>query len=165
MKKLLIMLLVLLMSSITVMAEEAEETKVTGETITTQSLEITEELKGYVWSIPSSINFEEGVAEATVKVYSVHIPEGRRLNISVDSVGTKLDMTNNSVSGPVLSLKDKNDNNLQLGVTFLSVESYNDTTNRSDAPVTEKIKIKMTAHPFQAFGSYTGTISFKAVVS
>ena len=165
MKKLLIVLLVLLTSSITVMAEETEGSKVTGETITTQSLEITEELKGYVWSIPSSINFEEGVAEATVKVYSVHIPEGRRLNISVDSVGTKLDMTSNSVSGPVLSLKDKDDNNLQLGVPFLSVESYNDTTNRSDAPVTEKIKIKMTAHPFQAFGSYKGTISFKAVVS
>lgn len=165
MKKMLIILLVLLISSITVMAEETEGSKVTGETITTQSLEITEELKGYVWSIPSSINFEEGVAEATVKVYSVHIPEGRHLNISVDSVGTKLDMTSNSVSGPVLSLKDKDDNNLLLGVPFLSVESYNDTTNRSDAPVIEKIKIKMTAHPFQAFGSYKGTISFKAVVS
>ena len=160
----LIILLVLLMSSITVMAEEAEETKVTGETITTQSLEIKEELKGYVWSIPSSINFEDGVAEATVKVYSVHIPEGKHLNISVDSVGTKLDMTNNSVAGPVLSLKDKDDNNLQLDVPFLSVESYNNTADRSDAPITEKIKIKMTAHPFQAFGSYKGTISFKAEI-
>ena len=164
MKKMLIILLVLLMSSITVMAEEAEETKVTGETITTQSLEIKEELTGYVWSIPSSINFEDGVAEATVKVYSVHIPEGKHLNISVDSVGTKLDMTNNSVAGPVLSLKDKDDNNLQLDVPFLSVESYNNTADRSDAPITEKIKIKMTAHPFQAFGSYKGTISFKAEI-
>ena len=73
-------------------------------------------------------------------------------------------MTNNSVAGPVLSLKDKDDNNLQLDVPFLSVESYNNTADRSDAPITEKIKIKMTAHPFQAFGSYKGTISFKAEI-
>ena len=44
MNKMIIILLVLLMSRITVMAEEAEEKKVTGETITTHSLEIKEEL-------------------------------------------------------------------------------------------------------------------------
>lgn len=99
-----------------------------------------------------------------LKVYSVHIPQGRTLHISVSSEETNLNMSNNSEAGPLLSLEDKNGTQLELDNSFFSIRSRQDTSACSASPVSETIKVKMTTHPFQKSETYAGKITFSAKI-
>lgn len=165
MKKLLIILLVLLISSIGVMAEEEEGEKVISNDHDNQTLEIEETIPwGYTWSIPSKLTFTGGACDATVKVYSVHLPQHLSLNVYVSEENSVLTMNNGQKDGPILSLLDNENQELNLNNPILSVKSCQEASACSTDHVEETIKVKMTTHPFQTNGTYAGHITFSAKI-
>lgn len=161
----MIMLLVLIISGTTITADETEGQQVTNGSNGVQTLNVEEKIEmSFAWSIPSKITFSNGVSTATVKVHSAHMRGGVTLKIFIDEENSVLTLKDALKDGPTLSFQDGEEHDLNLGDPILTVTSCQDDSVCPTSAKEKTIVVKMNTHPFQQIGTYSGNITFSAVI-
>ena len=151
MKKFIIVVLLMFVTSIGVYAEDLDSKNVT----------LYEEVQeSFMWSIPDTgINIGESNPEFSVSVTEAHIAEGKHIDIKVNYDGSYLKNVGNK-SGSEVFIK-KGDQQIESGGLILTVNSV---YGREQASYNQEITIDKYTNPFLYAGRYELQLEFVAEI-
>ena len=161
MRKIIILMILLVVSLNTVVADE-QVSSLEGN----NDIEVNETVDiGFSWSIPSELNFVDGKAELIVEIKEVHIRPDMELNIKLLDYDDNLKTTDsNEKPGSPICIKDEYDNLIEKGSTVLSGRSYQGNDENVNSDLSKKLYIFINRPKFLIPGEFKGNITFPAAV-
>ena len=161
MRKIIILMILLVVSLNTVVADE-QVSSLEGN----NDIEVNETVDiGFSWSIPSELNFVDGKAELIVEIKEVHIRPDMELNIKLLDYDDNLKTTDsNEKPGSPICIKDEYDNLIEKGSTVLSGRSYQGNDENVNSDLSKKLYIFINRPKFLIPGEFKGNITFSAAV-
>ena len=161
MRKIIILMILLVVSLNTVVADE-QVSSLEGN----NDIEVNETVDiGFSWSIPSELNFVDGKAELIVEIKEVHIRPDMELNIKLLDYDDNLKTTDsNEKPGSPICIKDEYDNLIEKGSTVLSGRSYPGNDENVNSDLSKKLYVFINRPKFLIPGEFKGNITFSAAV-
>ena len=161
MRKIIILMILLVVSLNTVMADE-QIFSIEG----SNDIEVNEMVDySFSWSIPSELNFVDGKAELIVEIKEVHIRPDTELNIKLLDYDDNLKTTDGKERlGSTICIKDEYDNLIEKGSTVLSGRSYQGNDENVNSDLSKKLYVFINRPKFLIPGEFKGNITFSAAV-
>ena len=161
MRKIIILMILLVVSLNTVVADE-QVSSLEGN----NDIEVNETVDiGFSWSIPSELNFVDGKAELIVEIKEVHIRPDTELNIKLLDYDDNLKTTDsNEKPGSPICIKDEYDNLIEKGSTVLSGRSCQGNDENVNSDLSKKLYVFINRPKFLIPGEFKGNITFSATV-
>ena len=161
MRKIIILMILLVVSLNTVVADE-QVSSLEGN----NDIEVNEMVDySFSWSIPSELNFVDGKAELIVEIKEVHIRPDTELNIKLLDYDDNLKTTDGKERlGSPICIKDEYDNLIEKGSTVLSGRSYQGNDENVNSDLSKKLYVFINRPKFLIPGEFKGNITFSAAV-
>lgn len=161
MRKIIILMILLIVSGNTVMADE-QVSSLEGN----NDIEVNETVdNGFSWSIPSELHFADGKAELIVEIKEVHLRADLQLNIKLLDYDDNLKMTaSNGELGSPLCIGDEDDNLIEKGSVVLSGKSYYGNNENVNSDLSKKLYVFINRPKFLIPGDFKGNITFSAAI-
>ena len=161
MKKIIILMILLVVSLNTVVADEQVSSLERN-----NDIEVNETVDiGFSWSIPSELNFVDGKAELIVEIKEVHIRPDMELNIKLLDYDDNLKTTDGKEKlGSPICIKDEYDNLIEKCSTVLSGRSYQGNDENVNSDLSKKLYVFINRPKFLIPGEFKGNVTFSAAI-
>ena len=161
MRKIIILMILLVVSLNTVVADE-QVSSLEGN----NDIEVNETVdSSFSWSIPSELNFVDGKAELIVEIKEVHIRPDTELNIKLLDYDDNLKTTDGKERlGSPICIKDEYDNLIEKGSTVLSGRSYQGNDENVNSDLSKKLYVFINRPKFLIPGEFKGNVTFSAAI-
>ena len=161
MRKIIILMILLVVSLNTVVADE-QVSSLEGN----NDIEVNETVDiGFSWSIPSELNFVDGKAELIVEIKEVHLRPDLELNIKLLDYDDNLKTTaSNGKLGSPLCIRDEDDNLIEKGSVVLSGKSYYGNNENLNSDLSKRLYVFINRPKFLIPGEFKGNVTFSAAI-